>query len=132
MFDFSKIYVYQKRAQIFSYPSGYIYAKADDRIVETSLAILDLNLQKPSLGAHITICYEEEANTIPTFLGSTKFIEFDYIGIDELILGSYKYYALLIRSEEIKDIRKKMGLTTKLLFRGTKLPLHMTIGKTPV
>lgn len=132
MFDFKKICIYQKQAPIISCSSGYIYAKADDRIIETSLALLDLNLQKPSLGAHITICYEEECNAVPEFLESLTSIEFDYIGIDELILGSYKYLALLIRSEEIQDIRKKMGLPDQLLFRGIKLPLHMTIGKTPI
>ena len=80
-----------------------------------------------SIGAHITIIYPEEYKKIEEkdLGGEHNFL------IKELIAAKIKqkiYYALLVESASLLQIRKKYDLPDLLSFKGYQIGFHITIG----
>jgi Swiss Army Knife, 2H phosphoesterase domain len=112
----------------------FVYAQVSDNYVHQLYALLeDKHIIKPDyfgeqyIGAHITVIYPEEY---------VKFDEKD-LGqehnflIKELIAAKINqkiYYALLVESVSLMQIRKKYDLPDLLCFKGYQIGFHITIG----
>ncbi len=82
---------------------------------------------KKSAGAHITIIYPEESKKIKTEdLANEHHFFIKNMVIAEI--GQKKYYALMIESPSLLQLRKKYQLPDLLFFKGYFIGFHVTIG----
>lgn len=111
-----------------------VYLDIADQYIHALYPLLQLpNVEKPSYfaegreGAHITVIYPEEKKKIK----NEALNETHFFAIEKLIaaeIGSKKYYALLIKSPSLLQLRKQYHLSNLLSFKGYFIDFHITIG----
>ena len=114
--------------------NNLVYLDINDEYVHQLFPLLkNFNIKKPdyfgenSAGAHITVIYPEENKKInKEDLGR----EHDFL-IKNIItaeIGLKTYYALLIESRSLLQLRRKYALPDMLSFKGYSIGFHITIG----
>jgi hypothetical protein len=106
----------------------------DDAYIHQLFPLLeDKNIKKPeyfgekSIGAHITVIYPEESKNVHVndLQQEHRFFVKDIISAE---IGAKIYYALLIESFSLMQLRKEYGLPDLLCFKGYSIGFHITIG----
>jgi len=114
--------------------NNLVYLNIDDAFIHELFPLLPgQEIKKPdyfaegSVGAHISVVYPEEKKEItPLDLAQEH-----HFSINELItakIGPKTYYALLIESPSLLQLRKRYGLPELLCFKGYSIGFHITIG----
>lgn len=122
--------------------SGYLavtsknltYLDIDDQYIHQLFPLLeDKTIKKPdyfgqnSIGAHISVIYPEENTSIDQVdLGIQH--HFTINGIYTAELGLKSYYALIIESASLSQLRKKYGLPRLLCLKNFRVEPHITVG----
>lgn len=115
--------------------NNYTFLDIDDRFIHDTFPLLaELEAQKPdyfdvdrySMGAHITIFYPEEEVIInENEIGTIHHFTVKELAMTEL-LGK-KYYLLKVDSPSLIALRKRYGLGKKLFYKNHFIDLHITI-----
>lgn len=115
--------------------NSYTFLNIDDRFIHDVFPLLaEFELQKPnyfdvnrySMGAHITIFYpEEEVIVNESEIGTVHHFTIKELAMTEL-LGK-KYYILKVDSPSLIALRKRYGLGKRLFFKNHFIDLHITI-----
>jgi hypothetical protein len=114
--------------------SNLTYLDIDDEYIHRLFPLLSqYDVQKPdyfksgSEGAHITVVYPEENIAISrAMLNQTH--AFTPTQIVTATIGLKTYYALLVDSPDLLNIRRKYNLPDLLNFRGYGMGFHITLG----
>jgi hypothetical protein len=116
------------------YDNKLVYVQVSDEYVHQLFPLLEEeNIIKPDyftekpIGAHITIIYPEEyKKTDAKDLGlEHPFLVKDLVAAK---INKKTYYAILLESASLLQIRKKYGLPELLSFKGYRIGFHITIG----
>ncbi|STX51835.1 Uncharacterised protein [Legionella busanensis] len=112
-----------------------VYLDIDNDYIYRLYPLLDLPLiKKPDyfnsggIGAHISIIYpEEHESLIINQLGNCY-----YFTVQNFVSAQFEhktYYALLVKSFPLLQLRQRYGLPDYLNFKGYKISFHITIAK---
>lgn len=111
--------------------NGLVYLDIDDGYIHKLFPLLkDQQIKKPnyfgkkSAGAHISVIYPEENKKI----NLAKKYSFTINDIVMAEIGIKKYYALLLDSPSLLQLRRKCDLPDMLCFKGYAIGFHITIG----
>lgn len=111
-----------------------VYLDINDDFVHLLFPLLqNTKIKKPDYfrdnlgGAHISVIYPEERNLIfKEELNKEHFFQIQKMVVAEI--GLKKYYALIVQSPSLLEIRRKHGLPDQLCFKGYAIDFHITIG----
>ena len=122
------------KGELAIYDNIIVYVRVSDEYVHELFPLLEAkNITKPDyfiekpIGAHIMVIYPEEYIKIDAKdLG----VEHCFRIKDFVAAKIYKktYYAILLESASLLQIRKKYGLPELLSFKGHRIGFHITIG----
>lgn len=114
--------------------NNLVYLDVDDAYIHQLFPLLkNHHIKKPnyfgkkSAGAHITIIYPEENTKINKNDLNEKH-DFIIKNIVSAEIGTKTYYALLVESPTLLQLRRKYGLPDILCFKGYSIGFHITIG----
>ena len=114
--------------------NSLVHLDIDDHYIHHLFPVLQpLNAQKPNyfndegIGAHISVIYPEEKISFDLDdLHQTHYFE-----VRELVKAEINqkiYFALLVKSHSLQQLRDKYNLPNLLNFKGYSIPFHITIG----
>ena len=90
--------------------------------------VLPNYFNQDGIGAHISVIYPEELHSVSIQeLGNTY-----QFSVKELVSAQFEhktYYVLLVKSAALLQLRQCYHFTDYLNFKGYKIDLHITIGK---
>lgn len=114
--------------------NNFTYLDIDDAYIHTLFPLLqDQQIKKPdyfgeeAVGAHITVIYPGESKEINE---EDLNQEYDF-AIKELVavkIEKKTYYAILVESPSLMELRKKYDLPNLLCFKSYSIGFHITIG----
>ena len=111
-----------------------IYLDIDDNYIHQAFPLLQNKaINKPnyfgekSAGAHVSVIYPEEKQMIDKS-DLNKEHEFIIKNLVAAEIGHKIYYAILVESPSLLQLRRKYGLPNLLNFKGYLIGFHITIG----
>lgn len=125
------------KGQVLITPNKLIYLNIDDDFIHQLFPLVKSShseIQKPDYfgkggaGAHISIIYPLENAQSLSKAELNQQHEFKIIKAVSALLGTKRYYVLLVKSDSLIALRNKHGLEDKLLFKNYWIDLHITIG----
>ena len=114
--------------------NNLFYLNIDDNYIHQLFPLLnDEEIKKPdyfaekSAGAHITITYPEENKSIRKndLQQEHSFVIKNIVAAE---IGTKTYYAILVDSPSLLQLRRKYKLPDLLNFKGYSIGFHITIG----
>jgi hypothetical protein len=117
-------------------PNNYVYLKIDDAFILDLFPLLTpTNVQIPDyfgddkMGAHISLIYPQEYKFIHEDDLHQEY-RFEVQSLVQTKLGQKTYYALLVTSPQLLQVRQKYGLGDLLDFKGFRISFHITLAVT--
>lgn len=113
---------------------GLTYLDIDDNFIHQIFPLIpDMLAMKPEyfgddlVGAHISVIYPEE--DISCYKADlNKEHDFAVTGLFSAVLENKKYYVLKVKAPSLISLRRRHGLSDKLVFKNCLIDLHITVG----
>ncbi len=110
------------------------YLDIDDNFIHQIFPLIpDMSAMKPEyfgedlVGAHISVIYpDEDIVCHKSYLNKEH--EFAVTGLFSAVLDNKKYYVLKVKAPSLISLRRRHGLSDKLVFKNCSLDLHITVG----
>lgn len=113
---------------------GLTYLDIDDNYIHQIFPLIpDVQATKPEyfgnglVGAHISVFYAAEDIVCDVF-DLNRAHHFSVTGLYSAMIETKKYYVLKVKSPSLIAVRRRYGLSDKLLFKNYWIDLHITVG----